>query len=207
VHNLTRVKTFISTWDIVAVPEKHLILVGGTDWKKQVGEGMVLQIPDWFSLAFHLRPLADAVVLSILGVSVLIHFRFLRGVPNSDHSFYATSVENILRPSHWEDRTGVASHREIGLDYSFLVVVTLLDLWQAPQFDSAVLWNRRQSVWKEVNPTHVVHMRPQNVLLPDLHRELIVFNIRFSLDLFRASLVFWLDLGSTLKFFRSGILN
>lgn len=66
-----------------AVPQVDGVV--GIHWQEHVLEGVILDWPD--CLLLRVGPGTDAVVLSIEGVTVLVHFRDRRSVPHLDISF------------------------------------------------------------------------------------------------------------------------
>jgi hypothetical protein len=56
----------------------------------------VSQIPISFTDAILLSPLADAIITTVKGITVLINFLDTWQVPNTDHTFTASSKEDFF---------------------------------------------------------------------------------------------------------------
>ena len=87
-------------------------------------------------LAVLLSELTDAIVPSIVGVSILVHICDGWQVPHADAALTASCEDDplVLRmsTSHSEERACVAPESHVGLSINFQTL-------KAPEFDGAIL--------------------------------------------------------------------
>ena len=92
-----------------------------------------------------LSPSTNAVILSIISVSKLVHLWNMRHVENSNYSFASCgeddSIMRIIGACHREEWPSVPSKGYIRLRVTFAFFKLLIQTLKAPQLHSAVLWD------------------------------------------------------------------
>ena len=78
--------------NLSAVPYQYWAVC--TYWKKQILEGVVLEVPEGFSAAF-VRPSSHTVVLAVFSISILINIRDCWHIPNSNATFVSCREQHI----------------------------------------------------------------------------------------------------------------
>ena len=147
---------------------------------------MMFNIPKYFPIIF--IPLPNAIILRVISISVFIDFIFRWQVPNSDWCINWRREYNspviCMRSGDSKDRSSVSSQSDIRLDISFSFWVILINIFEIPQFDSAIFWDRGQRVdfLDKKQPIHIVIMRLELVFRLYFHfPHLILFALNWNL--------------------------
>lgn len=143
------------------------------------------KIPVCFIAGF--SPLSNAVILSIICVTILVDFIYRRKVPSSNDTF-ASSSKNCslmlrMASSHWEQRPSVTSQGYIRFNVPIIFLILAFYSFQTPKFHSTVLWYRSHRIdfRHKLYSSYDIHMRSQLKFRRELllHDWLIVFNNTF----------------------------